>query len=511
MFKEKIMNSQRLQVVFSLLMAGLMFAGDAWSAQAGRVQFVNGDVEVTTAAGVTHAAHKGDPVNEGDTITSAKTASAQIKMQDGGFIAVRPDTKLKFDSFKFGGKAGEPENSFFSLFKGGFRAVTGLIGRIRKDDYHITTPVATIGIRGTDHETVLVLPDNPLVASGQAEPGAYNKVSLGETIITTDKGTVNVFPNQMGFAGGLNLLPEIKPINTNLFTVVPQPLPGSGEGENQGIRETAVVDPDLTNPIEFDSEFVLSGIIPPTVIPVMAVGQDNPTGTNLNFLAVEFYIPGDTIILVPNMTGVTTTFDAQGLLTAVGAQSYSRNTATSLESGSDGGVIAWGRWTEGAPSLGSLGTMTYPYGLAYLVGTPVTSVPTGTYTYAYIGGTHPTEAPTSTINVWSVVNSGSNNLIANFGAGSVSANLELAMSNPSGSSTYYLHFTSTSFSATGLNPMSGSVPSHFGASDVCSSSGCVASGTVIFAGATATHAGLAYEMGPTYGNPVLGVAAFKRP
>ena len=38
----------------------------------------------------------------------------------------------------------------FSLLKGGFRAITGLIGKTRKDDYSIQTSVATIGIRGTD-------------------------------------------------------------------------------------------------------------------------------------------------------------------------------------------------------------------------------------------------------------------------------------------------------------------------------------------------------------------------
>ena len=44
------------------------------------------------------------------------------------------------------------ESAFFRLLKGGFRAVSGLIGHTRREDYAVQTPVATIGIRGTDYE-----------------------------------------------------------------------------------------------------------------------------------------------------------------------------------------------------------------------------------------------------------------------------------------------------------------------------------------------------------------------
>ena len=193
-------------------------AGAAFAEIAGRAQFVNGEVRLTDIAGQVHTLRKGDAVNEGDTIDSAKDASAQIRMQDGGFIAVRSDTKLKFDSFKFKGKEDGTENSFFSLFKGGFRAVTGLIGRVNKQNYRITTPAATIGIRGTDHESFYAPANLP-----GALAGAYSKVNIGETSLATDVGTINVKPNQMGYAGGINQLPKLQPINTNIFTVAPAP------------------------------------------------------------------------------------------------------------------------------------------------------------------------------------------------------------------------------------------------------------------------------------------------
>lgn len=212
------MKNSKLLLALSGLVALMLQVGATWGATAGYVQFVNGQVSLTTEKGVTHALQKGEAVNEGDTVSTKPAASAQIRMQDGGFIAVRPDTQLKFDSFKFTGQAGKPESSFFSLFRGGFRAVTGLIGRINKQDYRITTPAATIGVRGTDHETVYLPKSMP-----GAMAGAYSKVNIGETSLTTNKGTVNVLPNQMGFAGGLNQAPQLQPINTTIFTVSAAP------------------------------------------------------------------------------------------------------------------------------------------------------------------------------------------------------------------------------------------------------------------------------------------------
>lgn len=205
------------------LMVACLTAGapPVYAAVAGHVQFVSGDVQISSPSGQVHAAQKGDAINEGDTLTAAQKASAQIKMQDGGIVAVRPDTRMRFDQFAFAGKEDGSEKSFFSLFKGGFRAVTGLIGRVNKQNYRITTPAATIGIRGTDHETFVVTPDSPMA---QTVPnGAYNKVNVGETYMTTERGTIFVLPNQMGFAAGMDQQPQLQPVNTNLFTVSAAP------------------------------------------------------------------------------------------------------------------------------------------------------------------------------------------------------------------------------------------------------------------------------------------------
>lgn len=210
---------------------------------AGQAQFVAGQVQVNDPAGQMRVLQKGDPINESDTVTTAKDASAQIKLQDGGFVAIRPDSQLKFDSFVFHGVADGTEKSFFSLFRGGIRAITGLIGQQNKSNYRIATAAATIGIRGTDHETVVVVKGSALAAL--VPVGTYNKVNTGETTMTTSKGTIHILPNQMGFAAAADQMPQLLPVNLNIFTVPPSAAQQSKARlapAGAAVRDNSVVD-----------------------------------------------------------------------------------------------------------------------------------------------------------------------------------------------------------------------------------------------------------------------------
>lgn len=231
-----------IKVYFAAALATCLLLGQAaYAGVAGHVQFVNGDVQITNTAGQARTMQKGDAVHESDTVATEKNGSAQIKMRDGGLIAVRPDSQLKFDSFVFMGKEDGKDRSFFSLMKGGFRAITGLIGQRNKSNYRVVTAAATIGIRGTDHEIYVVAPGSELAA--RVPVGTYNKVNTGGTTLTTNKGAVNIQPNQMGFAASADHMPLLQPVNANIFTSVPPAMQTSGgqSVEAEG-RESAVVD-----------------------------------------------------------------------------------------------------------------------------------------------------------------------------------------------------------------------------------------------------------------------------
>jgi hypothetical protein len=189
---------------------------------AGHFQFVSGDVRVIDATNRERAPRKGDGINEGDTIVTAPSASAQVLMMDKGFLAVRPDTRLKIDTFKYAGKEDGSERGFFSLLRGGFRAITGAVGNLNKQNYVIKTPAATIGIRGTDHEPMYIAPPLP-GEKPLGPPGAYDKVNVGAAFIRTGQGTANVGPNQVGYAAGGNTAPTVLTTLPAFYKATPAP------------------------------------------------------------------------------------------------------------------------------------------------------------------------------------------------------------------------------------------------------------------------------------------------
>ncbi|MDP2811491.1 MAG: FecR family protein [Rhodocyclaceae bacterium] len=176
----------------------LALTDGAW-ASAGRLQFVTGEVSIVGSDGTRRPALKGDSVNEGDTVITAVGAVAQLRMSDEGLIALRPDSTLKIETYRFQGKEDGSESGVLGLLKGGFRTLTGFIGRANKSAYLVRTPTATIGIRGTDHEP-LFIPPGGWSGAPDGEPGTYNKVNAGATFIETAGGRIELGVNQVGFA-----------------------------------------------------------------------------------------------------------------------------------------------------------------------------------------------------------------------------------------------------------------------------------------------------------------------
>ncbi|MBE7423960.1 MAG: FecR domain-containing protein [Zoogloeaceae bacterium] len=202
-------------------------------ADVGAIQFVAGEVRIVHADGRETAAAKGVRLFEGDTILTGTNGHAQLLMADEAMISLRPDSTLRFDTYRYAGKEDGSEKGVLGLLKGGFRTLTGLIGRANKSNYLVRTPTATIGIRGTDHEPFFV----PLAGwSGapDAEPGTYNKVNAGSTFIQTEGGRIELSVNQIGFAPPD---PKAQPMRLDRIPDFMRPSPmmrGQGERRRPG-------------------------------------------------------------------------------------------------------------------------------------------------------------------------------------------------------------------------------------------------------------------------------------
>ena len=163
------------------------------SAAAGRVEFAYGQVSIENASGEQKAAKKGTELESGDTITTER-GRAQLRFTDGAFTSLQPKTSFKVEDYNYDGKEDGNERSFFSLFRGGLRTLTGAIGKRNRNAYRMKTPVATIGIRGTGYTTLELDDGSRLVLT-----------PIGTTVSTLDDGT-EVQSNSN--IGGIRITPE---------------------------------------------------------------------------------------------------------------------------------------------------------------------------------------------------------------------------------------------------------------------------------------------------------------
>jgi hypothetical protein len=200
----------RKSLILAGVMAGALWAGYVQAQSAGVVQFAAGDVKLIAASGGERAARKGVPVSVGDTVATAPGALAQLKMGDGAIVVVQPQSRLTVAEFHYAGKEDGTEKVRYRLENGGFRAITGAIGRTHKQNYLIETPIAHMGVRGTDHESYYFPATGPVAGDG-AKPGAYNKVNTGRTFMRTGAGEVEIDPNQVGYVASAGEVPVILP------------------------------------------------------------------------------------------------------------------------------------------------------------------------------------------------------------------------------------------------------------------------------------------------------------
>jgi len=160
---------------------------------AGNAIFVLGKVNVMNSYGEEHRLKKGGELNAGDVIITSERGQAQIKMSDGTLLAIRPNSRFRIDEYQFKHDK-ENDKSFYSLMKGGFRSITGKIGKEKKSAYGVKTVVGTIGIRGTDYSARLCDAN-----CTDAEDGLYVSVMDGGVVLSNESNEIDIAPGEYGF------------------------------------------------------------------------------------------------------------------------------------------------------------------------------------------------------------------------------------------------------------------------------------------------------------------------
>jgi hypothetical protein len=378
-----------------------------------------------------------------------------LRFSDGAYVSLQPDTQFRVDEYRYDGKTDGSERGFFSLVKGGLRTITGLVGRVNKRNYQISTTVATIGIRGTE----FTLSMNGGL-SGNVGEGEIQVCNVGGCLpVTSGQSFTVVKPDaKPAISAKKSDLPPAQPTNAPAVSYI------SGN--------------DVTD----------SGL-PPKLSPF----KDGP-GYTLVFAKQGGGGPAGTI------SSGSATFDANSGLVSYTLTSgtYTRGSVTVAKNIQEG-FITFGRWdaqyVQNGVSFSLLGNQAFHY----VVGIPTPQAAlVGTATYTMLGSSGPTGD--NNLPVGKVVSA---SLSADFSLGKVST----AVNFQYGGANYFLSSNTLTINRA-TSTFSGSVTT----SGCAAGTGCGGSMVGVFSGPNADAAGLAYNVSDFSGGTfnVGGVIAFKK-
>lgn len=158
---------------------------------------------------------QGDALYTGDRLLTANDTELVVRLSDGSVLSVRPNTDMLIDTYQFtrdNVAAADEDALLVQLARGTLRVLTGMIGKLNPAAVRVFTPTATIGVRGTDFETLVIEgeaaapppPENQAanddIDETNADAGTYTTVFEGLTTLEADNQMIDLAPGQAGFA-----------------------------------------------------------------------------------------------------------------------------------------------------------------------------------------------------------------------------------------------------------------------------------------------------------------------
>ncbi|MDH5728638.1 MAG: FecR family protein [Gammaproteobacteria bacterium] len=222
----------------------LLASASAWSKPVGEAVFVLGKVRVIDKNGTIKKVRRGDNIENEVTITTGKRGQIQIRLLDNSIINIRPESEFKIQNFKQSSNATN-EQAFYELAKGGFRAVTGTVGKKNKKSYRVKTPTGTLGIRGTDYNMTFC--DQACSDKG-GQAGLYLGVVSGSVELKNKGGSKIIGARQLAHTKSEDSRAiNIKNVPTSIDFTRPRK-DKSGKTRFLQIDEEIVVDAATQNP-----------------------------------------------------------------------------------------------------------------------------------------------------------------------------------------------------------------------------------------------------------------------
>lgn len=202
------------------------------------VTLMVGEAVVFRLDGSNEALRRGMPIRVGDRIETAGNGHVHMRFADNGAVSIRPDSIFEIQAFQFNKQDPKSNEVRFRVDRGTARSISGAATDQDKTRFRLNTPIAAIGVRGTDF---IVRTDvdgvRATVADGTIVVGALGPGCLAQAVGPCRGADVRELSADMG-----RVMAEVK-TGDQVTRIVPALDTFAGQGateRDQGSRRLAM-------------------------------------------------------------------------------------------------------------------------------------------------------------------------------------------------------------------------------------------------------------------------------
>ena len=170
---------------------------------------VRGFVTASDTNGDVRRLKRGDTIFSGETIETGNRARIRMSFTDGATAVLRADTTYEINDYSFSGQEDGTESASFRLVSGALEMLSGLIGRQNQNSFRLDTPLATIGLRGTEFVVAVYPP-----ATAEGRPTVRVSVAGGAVVYSSPLAP----PVQLPQGNSVEQLEDQLPTTSNTIT-----------------------------------------------------------------------------------------------------------------------------------------------------------------------------------------------------------------------------------------------------------------------------------------------------
>ena len=170
----------------------------------GSVTTLSGSVIAVDKRKISRKLHAGYPVYIGDKIITGEDGAVRLQMIDDAILDLRCYSIMVIEDYALNTSN---RRSILNLLQGSLRKVTGKIGKMSEDVYELKTPVASVGVRGTEY-ALRVFQSKGCGGTIDTDDGLYLEVIKGLVDVHNTAGGVVIAKGEAVYVPLPKTVPE---------------------------------------------------------------------------------------------------------------------------------------------------------------------------------------------------------------------------------------------------------------------------------------------------------------